>query len=282
MITFTQQLTTTIAYDSVRTMLQQLMVPKTTQHELRIHQSVLINGTYQTFNQPVATGAQITLTYQDAQPPVYVPTDRPVTIVYEDHDLLIVDKPAGIKAHPNQPDETQTLMNRVAAYLAPMPAYITHRLDMLTSGLTLIAKDPLTQNIINRQLAQKTMTREYVALVAPDIPDHGTITAPIGSDPTDKRKRMVAEDGLPAVTHYQVVARTAEWAQIQLQLETGRTHQIRVHLASIGFPILGDPLYAPGFQTTRLFLHAETLRLTQPFTAHPLVVHQPAPFGIMR
>ncbi|WP_243681700.1 RluA family pseudouridine synthase [Lacticaseibacillus manihotivorans] len=162
--------------------------------------------------------------------------------------------------------------------LGAKSSYITHRLDMLTSGLTLIAKDPLTQSLINQQLATKTMAREYVALVSSDIPDTGVIGAPIGHDPDDKRKRMVRADGDHAVTHYQVIARTRSTARVWLTLETGRTHQLRVHLASIGFPILGDPLYGDVHAAPRLMLHGAKLSWIKPLSNNVQTVECPAEF----
>ncbi|WP_125702872.1 RluA family pseudouridine synthase [Lacticaseibacillus daqingensis] len=277
MSTFTLTATAPAAA-SVRTLLTQWRVPKKWRHVLRTTKLVRINGQYRNFNEPVTAGEIVTLQLTVPAPEAYRPDAGPLTICYEDAQLLIVAKPIGMKPHPNQPGETGTLMNRVAAYLAPAPAFITHRLDMATSGLTLIAKDPLTQAILNQQLGDKTMARTYTALVPAGIPNAGTITGPIGRDPADKRKRMVRPDGAPAVTHYTVIARTDTTARVRLTLETGRTHQLRVHLASIGFPILGDPLYAPAWPAPRLMLHASALTLLRPLTATRLTITSPVPF----
>ncbi|WP_461226378.1 RluA family pseudouridine synthase [Lacticaseibacillus suihuaensis] len=271
--------TTTAPAASVRAMLCAWRVPKTTRHALRVAKTVLIDGAYRNFNEPVAAGASVTLTLTTPTAPQYQLDPGPLAVVYEDAQLLVVAKPAGMKPHPNQPGETGTLMNRVAAYLAPTPAYITHRLDMLTSGLTLIAKDPLTQAILNQELGDKTAARRYVALVRPGLPDAGTITAPIGLDPQDKRKRLVTPTGLPAVTHYRVLERGVSACRVRLTLETGRTHQLRVHLASLGYPILGDPLYGPADDVTpRLMLHADSLSFTQPLSDLRRTVAMPVPF----
>lgn len=266
------------AYPSVTDQLSAWHVPKRYRFWLRKHQGVLVNGQYRYGNLPVAAGEQITLHLSALDPTHYQPQVHPLAIVYEDAQVLVVNKPAGVKPHPNQPDETDTLMNWVAAYLAPQPAYITHRLDMATSGLTLIAKDPLTQALINQQLANKTMARSYVALVPAGIAQQGTIDAPIGQDPSDQRKRMVRADGLPAITHYQVLNANAQHARVWLTLETGRTHQLRVHLAHIGYPILGDPLYAPVNAAPRLMLHACELTWQQPLSDQMRTVQCPAPF----
>ncbi|MFD1431945.1 RluA family pseudouridine synthase [Lacticaseibacillus yichunensis] len=262
---------------SVRALLSAWLVPKKTQHLLRINKAVTIDGFYQNFNEPVAAGAQVTLTLRDDAPPTYALAAEPPTIVFEDDQVLICDKAPGVKPHPNQPGENGTLLNQAARYLDPRPAYITHRLDMATSGLMLIAKDPLTQAIIDRELAVKTMTRSYVALVPAGLPASGMITAPIGEDPDDKRKRMVRPDGLPAVTHYETLAVRDGIARLRLTLETGRTHQLRVHLASIGAPIIGDPLYSTR-PASRLMLHAAEMRLIEPLSSRDLHFESPVPF----
>ncbi|WP_407892917.1 RluA family pseudouridine synthase [Lacticaseibacillus sp. N501-2] len=265
-------------FDSVTAQLTAWQVPKAWRYWLRKHQGVTVNGQYRYGNLPVHTGETIQLHLTANDPTAYVHQIHPLDIVYENNQVLVVNKPAGVKPHPNQPGEVDTLMNWVAAYLAPGPAYITHRLDMLTSGLTLIAKDPLTQSLINQQLASKTMAREYVALVSGQIPDGGVIDQPIGLDPDDKRKRMVRADGDHAVTHYQVIARRGDVARVWLTLETGRTHQLRVHLAKIGFPILGDPLYGDVHVAPRLMLHAAKLSWRQPLSDKMQTVTSAAPF----
>lgn len=265
-------------YPSVTAQLTAWHVPKSWRFWLRQHQGVTVNGIYRYGNLPVHAGETIHLALSASDTTDYGHQVHPLEIVYEDAQVLVVNKPAGIKPHPNQPGEVDTLMNWVAAYLEPNPAYITHRLDMLTSGLTLIAKDPLTQSLINQQLATKTMAREYVALVSGPIPDAGVIDAPIGHDPNDKRKRMVRADGDYAVTHYQVLTRSGDVARVWLTLETGRTHQLRVHLASIGYPILGDPLYGDSTTAPRLMLHGAKLSWVKPLTDTTQMVECPAKF----
>ncbi len=268
----------TTPYPSITEQLTAWQVPKRYRFWLRQHQAVLVNGQYRYGNQPVGVGDQVTLHLKSADPTHYALATVPLAIVYEDAHVLVVNKPAGMKPHPNQPGENGTLMNAVAAYLAPSPAFITHRLDMATSGLTLIAKDPLTQAIINQQLATKTMARAYTALVTPGIAASGTITTPIGRDPADKRKRLVRPDGDQAITYFQRLHQGNVSDRVWLTLATGRTHQLRVHLASINQPIIGDPLYAPANPAPRLMLHATTLTWRQPLSEHTHTVTAPAPF----
>lgn len=188
-------------------------------------------------------------------------------IIYEDQNVLVINKPKGQKTHPNL-NENKTALNDCATYLGHSP-YIVHRLDMLTGGLLLVAKNPAVVPILNRQLTNKTFHREYLAQVThPEfLQKKGTIERAIGHDPTDPRKRMIDPNGLKSTTHYQLIWKKSDSAEIKLRLETGRTHQIRVHLASIGCPIIGDPLYNPEYTTGQdLQLLAYQMSFIEPFT----------------
>lgn len=260
------------ASPSVRTLMQGWLIPKHFQGQLRMQEGITVNGQYLPMSAPVPADATVALHYQ-APMPTIAPAPGAIDIVYEDEQLLAINKPAGMKTHPNKASDTDTAIARIGQYLG-QPAFITHRLDMATSGILLVAKDPLSQAIINRQLATKTAARTYTAMVDAAIPDCGTIDAPIGHMDNDTRRREVRSDGLPAVTHYQVLTRNDAYALVRLVLETGRTHQIRVHLAHIGFPIIGDPLYnqTPG---PRMYLHATEMTLTRPFAPAQLKISCP-------
>lgn len=275
MTDFKQKIVVPNAFDSVRALMRTWLLPKHYQGALRMSHGILIDGKYRSVSAAVPANSQVSLCYTAAAQ-TYVPSHRPLPVVYEDAQLLVVNKPAGLKTHPNRADETDTAVNRAAAYLDG-PVFITHRLDMETSGLLLFAKDPLTQAIINRQLATKAMRREYTALTAAGIPASGTIDAPIAHADDDVRKRTVAADGLPARTHYRRLTADDKTARIELRLDTGRTHQIRVHLASIGFPIIGDPLYGD-HPADRLYLHATRMLLTKPFSEELLTIECPPEF----
>ena len=174
-------------------------------------------------------------------------------------------------------NETDTALNDCATYLGSSP-YIVHRLDMLTGGLLLVAKNPAVVPILNRELTTKTFHREYLAKVihADKLKKNGTIDLPIGQDPDDQRKRMVNKTGLHAVTHYELLKKYSDnTALVKLTLETGRTHQIRVHLAAIGCPIVGDPLYNPDFAGENLALDAYEISLIKPFSFEKLHVKLP-------
>jgi len=196
---------------TIRELLKKWLIPKKWQHFFRIQQDVLINGQYHSFNTIVQNGDVITLNFNF--PPRteqhYLPGNDPIEVVYEDDDIIVVNKSAGKKTHPNLATESDSLMNDVESYLQNGHPYMVHRIDMETSGLVLISKTPYLVPIFNRQLSSKTLHREYLALVNLDSPidDSGTIDQPIDQDPTDVRKRMVAATGLSATTKYQVDSR---------------------------------------------------------------------------
>lgn len=254
---------------SVDQVMRHLLIPRKWRHFLRSEKKILINGEYLPLNFLVKPDdkIQIILDHVDSLQHPYPISGQMPRIIYEDKDILVINKPAGQKTHPNQ-GETNTALNDCATYLGASP-YIVHRLDMLTSGLLLVAKNPAVVPILNRQLIDKTLNRQYLAKVAPNfnLPITGTITVPIGQDPNDQRKRIADKEGLKAVTHYTVIDQNSEYTLLKLELETGRTHQIRVHLQSLGYPIIGDPLYNPNYLTSNsLALTAYQLSLTLPFS----------------
>lgn len=255
---------------SVSELLQKLLIPRKWRHYLRKKQNVKINGEYRYFNQLVYPGDKIALKldFVESQQQSYPSSGRLPKIVYEDDDLLVIDKPKGQKTHPNL-FETDTALNDCTTYLKQSP-YIVHRLDMLTGGLLLVAKNPAVVPILNRELTTKIFHREYIATVdnANKLKEKGTINFPIGQDPNDQRKRMVRTDGLKSITHYEILQKnTDNTAQVKLTLETGRTHQIRVHLAALETPIVGDPLYNPNFkEDEELQLKAYQMSLIKPYS----------------
>lgn len=263
---------------TVRKILKEMLIPRKWQHLLRTKKQITINGRYRNFNEKVYPGDKIALKldFVESRQQAYPASGKLPEIVYEDDDLLVINKKKGQKTHPNL-DETDTALNDCATYLGQSP-YIVHRLDMLTDGLLLIAKNPGVVPILNRELTSKIFHREYLAKVTltKEISDQGTIDLPIGQDPNDQRKRMIRKDGLRALTHYQVIARKEDTALLKIQLETGRTHQIRVHLAAIGCPIIGDPLYNPNFKKTEeLQLTAYQMSLIKPFTFERIHIKLP-------
>lgn len=266
---------------TIRELLKKWLIPKKWQHFFRIQEDVLINGTYHSFNTIVQDNDVITLNF-DFPPRTeqhYLPGSDPIDVVYEDDDIIVVNKKAGKKTHPNLATESDSLMNDVETYLKNGHPYMVHRIDMETSGLVLISKTPYLVPIFNRQLSSKTLHREYLALVDLDqsIRNSGTIDLPIGQDPNDVRKRMVTNDGLNATTKFEVVEKNKYYALVRLNLLTGRTHQLRVHLAKNGWPIVNDPLYNSHQKTGNLFLFAHKLTFQQPFTHNFKIIQAKVP-----
>lgn len=254
---------------NIRELLKYWYIPKKWQHLIRIQKGFLINDVYHPFNTIIHNGDKIKIKFStDIVEQHYLPAKK-ITFktIYENHDLLIVNKPANLKTHPNRPDENNTLYNQVQTYFGRTPLML-HRLDMKTSGLIMIAKDPIIVPIIERQLAKKEMQRYYIAVTQynPNISQSGVIDQPIGFDPTDKRKRKVDPDnGLKAVTKYRILKHNDQFALVKLELLSGRTHQIRVHLNYIGLSIIGDPLYS-NIKANRMYLHAYKMKYTIPFS----------------
>ena len=259
---------------SVSDLLKELLIPRKWRHYLRTKEQVIINGEYRYFNQLVHPGdeIQLKLDFIESQQQTYPASGKMPDVVYEDENLLIINKPKGQKTHPNL-FETDTALNDCATYLDSSP-YIVHRLDMLTSGLLLVAKNPAVVPILNRELTSKIFKRNYKATVShpENIKIADTIMSPIGQNPLDQRKRMIREDGLKSITHYRLIEKKTSTAKVKVSLETGRTHQIRVHLASIGSPIVGDPLYNPNFDGSNLHLEAVEMELIKPYSFDKLKV----------
>lgn len=224
------------------------------------------------------------------------PEDIPLDIIYEDEHLLVINKPAGLVVHPGAGNHTGTLMNALLHHcpdLQHLPrAGIVHRLDKDTSGLMVVAKTLPAQTSLVDQLADKSVYREYEAVVVGVMTSGGTVEAPIDRHPIDRVRQAVIEGGRPAVTHYRVLARFRGHTHVQLQLETGRTHQIRVHMAHINHPLVGDPVYGgrmrlpkgamPALvkavqQFPRQALHARRLGLIHPATLQEMKWESPLP-----
>ena len=215
-----------------------------------------------------------------ARPELVVEAEElPLEIVFEDDDLLVVNKPAGMVTHPAHGASDGTLVNALLAHAPSLPgervrAGLIHRLDRDTSGLIAIAKTPEALATLGRAMQKRYIHREYLALVRgiPSAPE-GTIDGPIGRDPTNRLRFAIRTDGRPAVTHYTVRERLNGASELQVRLETGRTHQIRVHLATIGHPVINDPIYGRADHRLALpgqGLHAWHLDLKHPRTKERL------------
>lgn len=223
--------------------------------------------------------------------PEILPENIPLDILYEDSDIIIVNKPKQMVVHPAPGHPSGTLVNALMYHCGKelsgingvMRPGIVHRIDMDTTGSLLVCKNDMAHQKLAEQLKEHSITRIYKAVVHGNIKeDEGTVNAPIGRHPTDRKKMSIhAKQGRSAVTHYQVLERFGEFTYIQCRLETGRTHQIRVHMASIGHPLLGDAVYGParcpvkGLQGQTL--HAGTLGFLHPRTGEYLEVQAPLP-----
>jgi 23S rRNA pseudouridine1911/1915/1917 synthase len=239
---------------------------------------VSIAGTLVRPSTLVSVGQTIAVDPPSARPPQELtPADVPLSIAYEDADVIVVNKPRGLATHPaptlNEPTLVHALLHHGARLSQGTAAYrpgIVHRLDKATTGLILVAKNDVAHRALAQQIANRTLKRRYLAIVGGDVSrlaPEGTFTvsAPIGRDPRNRQRMAVDPKGKPATTHVRVLKRVDAGTLVQCDLETGRTHQIRVHLRSLGLPVVGDPIYAPKeFQTAALQLHAWKLMFLQP------------------
>jgi len=254
------------------------LVPRKVRHFLRIRKNVQVNGETKMFHEKAQANDLVTLTFEAEdypKPNVLLGDKSKVNVLFEDEQLIILNKPYGLKTHPNQPDEYDTLLNHLADYLAEngQIPYVVHRLDKETSGAILFAKNPFILPILSRMLEKKNIHRRYQAIVAGLVtPSDFTINKKIGRDRHDRRKRVIDERrGDVAITHIHVEKAQADRSFLAIILDTGRTHQIRVHLLSINHAIIGDPLYSPT-KDERLMLHAKELFFVHPFSMEEIRV----------
>ncbi|MBU6427401.1 MAG: RluA family pseudouridine synthase [Cyanobacteria bacterium REEB65] len=233
-------------------------------------------------------GERIRLTIPPAEPTTAQPEDLPLTILYEDSELAVVDKPSGMATHPAPGSPRGTLVNALLARLSGLSGIggelrpgIVHRLDKETSGLLVVAKTDVAHRALQAQIQAKTAVRQYLALVAGRIDAaEGTIDAPIGRHPKERIKMAVVTTGRPARTHYRVLEAFRDASLVELTLETGRTHQIRVHLADSGHPVLGDRVYSHAPSPMRLsgqLLHAFRLDFDHPTTGQRMTFESSPP-----
>lgn len=247
---------------------------------------VRVNGEIAKPSVPLRAGDVVEFEVTPAAPLVVEPEELPLEIVFEDDELLIVNKPAGMVTHPAHGASDGTLVNALLAHVPSLPgervrAGLIHRLDRDTSGLIAIAKTPEALGTLGRAMNKRYIHREYLALVRGIPADlEGTIDGPIGGDPGNRLRFAIRSDGREAVTHYIVREKLHNAAELLVRLETGRTHQIRVHLAAIGHPVINDPLYGRAdsrFTLPGQALHAWRLELKHPRTKERLTFEVPPP-----
>ena len=253
--------------------------------------SVTVNGKVVKANYKLQGEEEISLYMPDQIEPDILPEDIPLDILYEDEDLLVVNKPKGMVVHPGAGHYSGTLVNAIMYHCKDqlsgingvLRPGIVHRIDRDTTGSLVICKNDFTHRHIAEQLKEHSSTRKYRAIVHGNLKEEdGTVRAAIGRHPTDRKKMSVhAKHGKDAITHYHVLERFGQYTYIECQLETGRTHQIRVHMSSIGHPLLGDEIYGPakcpisGLQGQTL--HAQTLGFIHPRTGTYVEFEAPLP-----
>ncbi|MEC1289954.1 RluA family pseudouridine synthase [Bacillus mojavensis] len=248
---------------------------------------VVVNGSPVKANYKIQPGDQVTVTVPEPEALDVLAEPMDLDIYYEDKDVLVVNKPRGMVVHPAPGHLTGTLVNGLMAHCTDLSGIngvmrpgIVHRIDKDTSGLLMVAKNDMAHESLVNQLVNKTVTRKYTAVVHGIIShDDGTIDAPIGRDKKDRQSMTVTRDGKNAVTHFHVLDRFQEFTLVECQLETGRTHQIRVHMKYIGFPLAGDPKYGPRktIDFNGQALHAGILGFQHPRTDEYIEFEAPLP-----
>lgn len=251
---------------------------------------VTVNGNVVKANHKLSAGDRLCVSVPEAKEPDILPEDIPLSVLYEDEDILVVNKPKGMVVHPAPGHYSGTLVNAVLFHCKDqlsgingvMRPGIVHRIDMDTTGSLLVCKNDLAHQRVAAQLKEHSITRKYHAIVHGNLKEEsGTISAPIGRHPVDRKKMSThATSAKNAVTHYQVLEHFENYSYVECTLETGRTHQIRVHMSSIGHPVLGDVLYGPAkcpFKLQGQTLHAKILGITHPSSGKYMEFDAPLP-----
>ena len=262
-----------------------------------LDQRVLVNGTIgDKPKEKVLGGERIAIDVEIEEEARFQPQDIPLNIVYEDDDILVINKPRDLVVHPGAGNPDGTVLNALLHYYPPIAdvprAGIVHRLDKDTTGLMVVAKTVPAQTHLVEALQRREITREYEAIAIGIMTKGGTVDEPIARHPSKRTHMAVHPMGKPAVTHYRIMERFRAHTRLRLRLESGRTHQIRVHMAYISHPLIGDPLYGGRprppkgaseefMQVLRRFdrqaLHATMLRLVHPITGEQMEWHAPIP-----
>lgn len=250
-------------------------------------ENIKVNGIDVKPKYKVRVGDVIEVTVPEVEDLEIIPEDLNLEIVYEDADVLVVNKPRGMVVHPAPGHASGTLVNGLMHHCTDLSGIngvarpgIVHRIDKDTSGLLMVAKNDVAHASLVDQLVNKTVTRKYTALVHGHIAhDKGTIDAPIGRDSKDRQKQAIIDSGKHAVTHFQVMERFGHFTLVECRLETGRTHQIRVHMNYIGYPLAGDPKYGPKktIDFPGQVLHAGILGFVHPVSGEYLEFSSPLP-----
>lgn len=256
--------------------------PKKLVHTYRMEKKVRINGKSPDWTLPLVKGERLQLNLFVEEEMTVVPDYHNVEIIFEDDHLIVFNKPAGMDTHPNEPEQKGTLANAAAFHMQAngepgRPRHV-HRLDRDTTGAVLFAKNALIGAILDKMLEDRHIKRTYLALADGILRQNkGTIDKPIGRDRHHPTRRRVSETGQKAITHFKVLDRfkQKDLTLLQCSLDTGRTHQIRVHFSHLGHPLAGDSLYEGSTEFNRQALHAVKLELVHPFTQEKIICHAP-------
>lgn len=256
----------------------------------RMPKSILVNGVHYYMRQELSTGDHLQVRICETQNSEKIPpTKLPLDIIYEDEDLLVLNKPAGMPIHPSLNNYTISIANALAYYFQsqgkPFIFRCCNRLDRDTSGLTIVSKHLVSGSILSDMTKYREVHREYLAIARGSVtPSEGTIQAPLGrKDGTIIERTVDWEHGEDAVTHYKVVKEANGHSLVSLRLETGRTHQIRIHMKYLGYPLIGDYLYNPDMEyMTRQALHSHHMEFTHPITGEHMSFTAPLPEDMVR
>ena len=262
-----------------RTMIQRLIE----------QQKVLVNLKKEKASYKVHEGDKISIEIPKAVETELKPQDIPVQVIYEDKDIIVVNKPKGMVVHPANGNPDGTLVNAILSMCkdslsgigGEIRPGIVHRLDKDTSGLLIIAKNDEAHINMSKQIQNREVTKRYIALVRGNVTeDEATIDMPIARSKKDRKKMSVDKDGKNAVTHFKVIERYRNYTLLDIKIDTGRTHQIRVHMAEIGHPVVGDMVYSNGkneFGVEGQMLHAKSLKFKHPITGEDMYLEAPIP-----
>lgn len=244
--------------------------------------NIQVNDTKKKLSYKVQIGDKITIQIPEAKETKLKPQEIPIEVIYEDNDIVVVNKPKGLVVHPANGNPDGTLVNAIMAMCkdslsgigGELRPGIVHRLDKDTSGLLIVAKNDKAHIAMSNQIKDRQVKKMYIALVRGVIgEDEATIDMPIGRSTKDRKKMAVTKNGKQAITHFKVLKRYPKYTLLEIKIDTGRTHQIRVHMAEIGHPVIGDMVYSNGknsFGVEGQMLHAKSLEFTHPITGKPM------------
>lgn len=260
---------------------------RTTIQNLINQQFILVNSTAIKSNYKLKNNDEISITFKPVEELDVIKQDIPLNIVYEDDDLLIVNKEKGMVVHPSVGHKNGTLVNALMFHSENLSSIngiirpgIVHRIDKDTSGLLIVAKNDKAHVALSEMISKKEVKRKYYALVHGVIKhDYGTVEAPIARNPRERKEMAIIDDGKPSITHFRVVNRYEKYTLIECELETGRTHQIRLHMKYINFPLVGDPVYGPKktLETRGQMLHSKFLEFKHPITGETIEIDTELP-----